>query len=214
MNEQLANEISEKNVDIDKYINLILKDENIRDDIVDLTLHHPHIMVYYHGYYILDKATELEPSIFYKYWDEFESLLKHKNTYHRQIGIVILSNLSDVDMNNNFSKIMKDYLNCLYDNKILIGTYCVKYLKNIIRNKPEYKNQVMDELLNHRKKTHYNKKQEALLEFYILELFEENYQELENKDKINSYITERQISISPKTKKKSKELIKKFEINQ
>lgn len=212
MNENLANEISAENIDIDYHVNLILDDEVICDDIVDLTLHHPHIMVYYHGYYILDKATELNPNLFYRYWDEFKYLLKHENTYHRQIGIVVLSNLINVDVNNKFSEIIDDYLNCLYDDKILIGKYCVMYLKNIVRNKPEYRNQIIHELLNHRQKTHYTKKQEALLDFYIIELFEEIYQDLTNKEKIRAYIFERKESISPKTKKKSKQLIKKFKI--
>ena len=210
MNMELADKISPKNADIDYFVNIVLKEKQTLDDVVELTLNHPHIMVYYHGYYILDKATEINPKKFYKYWDDFAKLLKHKNTYHRQIGIVILSNLSKVDKDNKFSEIIDDYMQCLYDKMILIGVFCVRYLKAIIRNKPEYQNQIINELLEHRKKTSFKEKQEALLEYEILEIFEDNYAKLENKDKITEFIKDRQNSISPKTKKKSKEIMKKL----
>ena len=212
MNEELALRISEKDIDIEYYASLCINNENFRKDIVDLTINHPHIMVYYHGYYILDKSTGLKPKLFYKYWHDFTKLLKHKNTYHRQIGIVILSNLSKVDNNNHFSEIFNDYLNCLYDQKILIGEYCVKGLNKIIKNKPEYKDKIIDELLKHEEKTLFNEKQEALLDYYILELIEDNCNENMKDDKIIEFIHGKQESISPKTKKKSRELIKKYGI--
>jgi hypothetical protein len=212
MNEELANKISQKDVDIEYFANLILKEKQIRNEIVELTLYHPHIMVYYHGYYILDKVTEINPKKVYGYWEDFAKLLEHKSTYHRQIGIVFLSNLSKVDKENKFSGIINDYIKCLYDKKILIGVYCVRYLKAIIRNKPEFKEQIIEELLQHKIKTPYTKKQEALLEYEILEIFEDNYNELENNEKIMAFIKDKQKSISPKGKKKSREIIKKLGI--
>jgi hypothetical protein len=212
MNENLASKISQSDVDLNYFVNIILKEKQIREDIVELTLNHPHIMVYYNGYYILDKATEVNPKIFYKYWEDFVKLLKHRNTYLRQIGIVILSNLTKVDKDNKFSEIVDDYLKCLYDKKILIGVYTVRYLKGIIKNEPEYRGKIIDELLHHREKTSYKEKQEALLDFDILEIFEDNYDKIENKEKIIAFIINKQKSISPKTKKKSKEIIKKLGI--
>lgn len=193
-------------------MDIVIKDKTLGNDIVYLTLNHQNIMVYYHGFYILDKATELNPELFYEYWFDFAQLLKSKNTYHRQIGIVIISNMINVDINNNFSNLFDNYLSCLYDEKILIGTYCLKYLKNIYRNKPEYRKQIIKELLGHKKKSSYNVKQEALFEYGILELFDENFDELVNIDEISVFIKERQKSISPKTKKKSKQIIKKYRI--
>jgi hypothetical protein len=64
MNEGLASQISQDDVDIDYFVDIILKEKQMRNDIVELTLNHPHIMVYYHGYYIIDKATEINQKIF------------------------------------------------------------------------------------------------------------------------------------------------------
>lgn len=210
MNEELARQISQNNIDIDYFVNIILKDKQLRNEIVDIIINHP--KAYYYGYIILDKATELNPKLFYKYWDEFAKLLNHKNTYHRQIGIVILSNLSKVDKDDNFSKIIDNYLKCLYDKKIHIGVYTTKYLKEIIKNKPQYREKIINELLHHREETPYSQKQEALLEYGILEIFENIYNEIEKKENINAFIIDKQESISPKTKKKSKEMIRKLGI--
>ena len=208
MNEELAKEISRKDVDIDYYANLVVKDKSIQNDIVELTLNHP--KVYYYGYNILEKATEINPKIFYRHWEKFVKLLKHKNTYHREIGIVLLSNLSRVDKNDKFSEIVNEYLKCLYDDKISNAVYTAECLKDIIKNKPEYLEKIITELLQHRKKTFYNEKHEALLEYGFLEIFEENYSKLLNKEIISSFILDKKESISSKTKKKSKELIKKY----
>jgi hypothetical protein len=50
------------------------------------------------------------------------------------------------------------------------------------------------------------------LEFEILEIFEDNYDEVKNKERISAFIMDKQKSISPKTKKKSKEMVKRLGI--
>ena len=62
-------------------------------------------MVYYHCYYILDKASSRNPELFYKDWKKFEKLLDHENSYHRTIGVVMLSNLITADKEKLFDKI-------------------------------------------------------------------------------------------------------------
>jgi len=208
MNEELAKEISKKDVDKDYYANLTLIDKCIHNDIVELTLNHPN--AHYYGYDILETAKEMNPKIFYKHWEKFVKLLKQKNTYHREIGIVILSNLSKVDKNDKFSEIINEYLKCLYDDKISNAVYTTESLKDIIKNKPEYLDKIVNELLQHRKKTFYNEKHEALLEYGFLEIFDENYSKLMNKEIISAFILDKKESISSKTKKKSKEMIKKY----
>ena len=78
--------ISDKNVDIDKFADMALKDPQIRDNLVQWMLNNQKIMVYYHSFYILAKASQREPELFYHYWDDFISLLNHSNSYHRDFG--------------------------------------------------------------------------------------------------------------------------------
>ncbi len=212
LNLELAEAIALPDFDCDSYVALALRSRRSRQDLVDLTAGHPHIMVYYHGYYILDRAAEKKPDLFYPYWPVFAELLHHRNTYHRQIGITLLARLSGADPEDRFDGILENYLERLYDEKILIGTLTAGYLKIIIRNKPEHRNRIIEELLGHRNKSRYTERQEALLEYEILEILDEYYGTLPGKDRIDAYIRERKNSDSPKTRKKARELIKKRDI--
>lgn len=208
MNGILAEAVSKEPLDLDYFSGLVMRDKQARDDMVDLTLHHPHIMVYYHGYYILDRASGENPELFYGYWRDIAKLLRHTNTYHRQIGIVLLSNICKADTEHYFSESADDYFRCLYDPKILIGIFCVRYLKQIVRHKPEYRDRVAVELLAHHRKTPYTVKQEALLDFEILEVLEEQYGLLQDKDSAGAFIAEKTQSPSPKARKKALQLVK------
>lgn len=212
LNMVLAESISKENFDCAYYADLVLKDADARRDILALTFGHPHIMVYYHGYYILDKAAEENPGLFYEYWSDFAGLLAHKNTYHRQIGITLIARLSKADTENRFTKIRNAYLKRLYDEKMLIGVLTARYLRTILQNKPEYLDSVVTELMKHRDKTPYTEKQEALFECDVLDIFDDHYEAVRKNKKIDEYILARMNSASPKTKKKSRQLVKKYGI--
>jgi len=62
-------------------------------------------MVYYHSYYIIARASEISPELFYEYWDDFATLLNHENSYHRDFGLSLIANLTKIDKINKFSNI-------------------------------------------------------------------------------------------------------------
>ena len=86
----------------------------------------------------------------------------------------------------------------------------VGVLGRIMKNVPEHKNKIICELLKLEDKISFIKEEKPLLDYCILEIIEENYTELTNEEEISEYIIRRQKSISLKTKKKSKKLIKKY----
>ncbi len=67
-------------------------------------------MVYYHCYYVISKASEEKPELFYDYWNEFVLLLDHQNSYHRDIGLTIIANLTKIDTDDKFSVIYEKYI--------------------------------------------------------------------------------------------------------
>ncbi len=104
-------QISDKNVDVEKFAEIVIKEEPIRQEIINQMLNNTNILAYYHSYNILAKASELNPELFYKYWDDFASLLNHKNSYHRDFGLTLTANLTKVDSENKFSSVFDDYFN-------------------------------------------------------------------------------------------------------
>ncbi|QQO08796.1 hypothetical protein [Breznakiella homolactica] len=213
LNLQLAEAISQKDFGCGFYTDAVLKDAAVRRDVVDLTVNHPYIMVYYHGYHILDAAAERNPKLLYPYWQRFTPLLNHKNTYHRQIALVILAHLSRADKDDCFSDILPQYLDLGFDKKILIGVLSVRYLRIVLRNKPQYRDKVIPILLNRKERSKYSERQEALLEYEVLEILEEFYGGLPDRAAADGFIRDRRDSASPKTRKKSRELIKKFRLD-
>lgn len=78
---ELLARVSDKNVNIDGLADSVIKDPGLKEELVNQLLTNPKIMVYYHCYYILNKASQDRPELFYQYWDRFASLLDHKNSY-------------------------------------------------------------------------------------------------------------------------------------
>ncbi len=119
--EILLKEISDADADIEKYAVLAVKNEEIRTELVSQMITNRYIMVYYHCYYILDKASSRNPELFYKDWKKFEKLLDHENSYHRTIGLVMLSNLIPADKEKLFDKISdrSNIYNVRYRNRFL-----------------------------------------------------------------------------------------------
>ena len=62
---ELLQAIAAKDVDVDRFVRLAICDAQIRDVIVHQMVTHPHILVYYHCYYIVDKASQERPDLFY-----------------------------------------------------------------------------------------------------------------------------------------------------
>ena len=207
---ELIQKISVNDVDVDKFVQLAILEEHTRDEIVKQLLTHPDIMVYYHCYYVVSKASQERPELFYEYWDEIAALLQHKNSYHRDIALTIIANLTLVDHKDLFSKIFDDYFEHINDKKFMTGKCCVQNSIKILKAKHALKNQIIDLLLDVDAQCTYTEKQKELLKYDVLEILDEVYEELIDKKYANKFIKAGVTSISPKTRRKAKELVGKY----
>jgi len=207
---ELIQEISVKDVDVDKFVQLAISEDPTRDEIIKQLLTNPSIMVYYHCYYVISKASQARPDLFYQYWPETALLLKHKNSYHRDIALTIIANLTQVDQEDLFSKIYHDYFEHINDTKFMTGQCCVKNSIKIFKHKPELRNQIIALLLDVDNECAYSEKQRALLKSDILDILDEVYEEVSDKKGVDEFIKAGISSISPKTRRKAKELVGKY----
>lgn len=207
---ELIQAISANNVDIDKFVQVAITDERAREEIIHQMAINPNISVYYHCYYVVSKASQVKPELFYRYWSDMAALLDHKNSYHRDIALTILANLTQVDWENKFAEISQDYFNHVNDPKFMTGQCCIINTLKIFRHKPEMRNQIIALLLDMDNQCNYSEKQTALLKSDILDIFDAVYEEAGEKARINEFINASMTSISPKTKRKAKELARKY----
>ena len=201
--------IAEKDFDVGEFVQLALDDEHARNEIVYQMRTNAAIMVYYHCYYVVDKASQRQPELFYPYWDEIADLLRHENSYHRDFAVEIIGNLTQVDPENRFAAIAEDYFGIINDEKFMTGNCCVKNLLKIYRNKPDQRGRIVETLLDIDNRCDYTEKQKGVLKTDVLEIFDEIYEETLARAEINEFIKAEVDCVSPKTRKKAKALIKK-----
>ncbi len=208
----MIEQIAEKNFDVNAFAQLAIENERARNEIVRQMLMNPAIMVYYHCFYVVDKASRERPEIFYPYWREIAELLHHKNSYHRDFALEIIGNLTRVDQENRFAEIQDEYFSTVNDEKFMTGNCCVKNLLKIYRHKTEQREQIVEILLDIDHRCGYTDKQKGILKAGVLEIFDEIYGEVVERNRINEFIRTETNSISPKTRKKAKELIEKYSL--
>lgn len=208
----LISEISDKNVDVDKFAEIVINEDPIRQEIVNQMLNNKHIMVYYHSYNILSKASELKPELFYRYWDDFASLLNHENSYHRDFGLTLIANLTHVDTENKFASVSEDYFKHINDAKFMTARHCIQNTAKILANKSELKEDILNILLNIDELCNFSEKRKALIKSDVIDVFDKSYGEMNNKEMINKFVKVELNSTSPKTKKRAREFILKYEI--
>jgi hypothetical protein len=207
---EMIEKIAEKDFDLDNFVHIAISDEYARNEIVHQMLTNSEIMVYYHCYYVLEKASRKWPELFYPYWGEIAALLHHENSYHRDFALEIIGNLAKVDQEDRFAEIKEDYFGILNDEKFMTGNCCVKNLLKIYRHKAEQRERIIETLLDIDNRCDYTKKQKGVLKADVLEIFDEVYQEVPEREGINEFIRSEVNCVSPKTRKKAKELIKKY----
>jgi len=209
---EILEKIAEKDFDVNAFVSLALSDEFARNFIVHEMLTNPAIMVYYHCYYVVEKASQAQPELFYPYWGEIAELLHHKNSYHRDFAVEILGNLTKVDEQDRFSEVEDQYFSIINDEKFMTGICCVKNLLKIYRNKAGRRDHIIQAVLNIDTLCDYTEKQKGVLKADVLEIFDQVYEEAPRRDAINEFIRAQIHCVSPKTRSKARELVKKYQL--
>jgi hypothetical protein len=209
---ELTERVALKDYDLDAFVRLAIEDEDSRGELVRQMIAHPDIMVYYHCYEVLSKASQAEPRLFYPYWSDVAPLLDHPNSYHRDFALTILANLTSVDQQDQFASLADRYIAHVNDAKFCTGQYCVRNSQKIITHKPERLDFFLDRLLNLDAYCDYPAKQKDLLKYDVLVILEQVYGRSPRKDQIDAFIRTASKALSPKTRKKAKQLLKEFSI--
>lgn len=205
-------EIARFDFDLDGFTARAIADEGFRRLVVDAMLAYPHIMVYYNCFYIVEQVSLKAPELVYPTWDEIAGLLSHKNSYHRDFALILLANMIMVDNQEKFTGIFDEYLRHLNDVKFMTGHYCAKYLKKIPAGRPDLTLPILNALLNIEAGSRYSRSQLALLKYDVLEFIEAVRDKLADKTPADEFIIAARDCPSPKTRKKARELIRRYSL--
>jgi hypothetical protein len=209
---ELIERIADKDFNIAEFVDMAIVDEEIRTEIMRQMMASKQIMIYYHCYNIVSEASRLRPDLFYMYWDDMVSLLDNPNSYHRDIGIAMLANLSAVDNENMFFNIRDKYYRHFNDEKFMTARCCIQNTKKILKHKSEIREELVGILVDIDKYCCYPEKQRELLKHDVIDVFEEVYQATVPPDSIKAFIKAATRSISPKTRSRAKEFVTKHSL--
>jgi hypothetical protein len=156
---------------------------------------------------ILMHVSEEQPKVLYSKWDYLADLLDSDNHYQRYISINILANLAVVDTKNKFEKIFDKYFSNIEGDRTMVAGQSALNSGKIAKVKPNLQTKITNRLLNI-DKTHRGK-QIDLIKSYVIEAFNEYFEESSDKNKILDFVEAQLESESPKTRKLAKEFLKK-----
>jgi hypothetical protein len=149
-----------------------------------------------------------QPKVLYPKWDYLADLLDSDNHYQRYISINILANLAVVDTKNKFEKIFDKYFSNIEGDRTMVAGQSALNSGKIAKVKPNLQTKITNRLLNI-DKTHRGK-QIDLIKSYVIEAFNEYFEESSDKRKILGFVKAQLGSKSPKTKKLANEFLKKW----
>jgi hypothetical protein len=157
---------------------------------------------------ILMRVSEEQPKVLYPKWDYFADLLDSDNHYQRYISINVLANLAVVDTKNKFEKIFDKYFSNIEGDRTMVAGQAALNSGKIAKVKPNLQTKITNRLLNI-DETHRGK-QIDLVKAYVIEAFNEYFEESSDKKKILGFVEAQLESKSPKTKKLANEFLKKW----
>jgi hypothetical protein len=198
--------ISQEQFDLDHFCQLVLDQTGVRDEIIRQMCTNPDIMVYYHCFYVVEKACDLNPELFYPDLDIFSALLKHTNSYRRDFGLILIAKLARVDVQDRIKAVLPEYLQLTRDRKFMTARCCLKSCLNIINEKPEFRGEIISTILENDKNNPYSASQKALMRFDVLEIIQVACESNLPDSRMKEYIFDSLKSTSPTTRKKAKEL--------
>jgi len=117
----------------------------------------------YNCFLLLEKITLKKVSWIYNKWDFLADLLDSTNSFHRNIGLILLANLSYSDTENRIENIIDKYLSRFNDEKFITVRQCIQNVWKIAVNKPALK----DKIVNYLKRFNYGGQHSNLIELDI-----------------------------------------------
>jgi hypothetical protein len=198
-------DLNKKDTDIEAVVKKAKRDKDLLADLVE-NLKSKNENIRYNSFKILLQISEDEPKLLYSSWNFLEELLDSKNTYHRSSSAHLIANLTAVDTKNKFEKIFHRYYELLNDSVILAAGITANSGK-IAKAKPKLQTKITNILLNIDKT---KQKHKDLIKAGTINSFDMYFNESKDKKKIIRFVKGQLSCKSPKTRKKAKEFLKKW----
>jgi len=192
-------DLTQKGLDVKAIAQEAIKDRVLLDELLEKLLAKNDTLRFncFEGLLLI---AQTEPQILYPHWDFFAELLESPNNYHRYMGVYLIANLTCVDQNNYFSKLLPRYFELLGHKSVMVAGHIAANAKTIIHFKPELEPDITRRLLRIDATKHPESRKE-LIKSYIIETFDACWELSSLKPEIYDFVQSQTASSSPKTRK-------------
>lgn len=202
-------DMNNKDVNIESVAEKALADRELLSEILD-GLTSKEETLRYNCFKVLMLISETSSELLYPKWDYFVKLLSSDNSYRKMSAIQLIANLTKVDIENKFEKIIDKYYGLLNDKSMIVAVYVANNSGKIVEAKPHLESQITNKLLDI-DRTHHPEGRKPLIKAGAIEAFEEYFTEAANRERIIAFIKEQQCCDSPKTRKLAQNFLRKWE---
>lgn len=199
-------DLENKKADIQKLAQIALTDKGFFSRLLEGILSKKDV-VRANSFHTLLLVCEKNPEKLYPKWDFFGDLLDSDNTYHKYIGIYLLANLLPRDKERRFDAIFDKFYSLLNDSVVVAGHVTTLSAK-IVKSRPDMEPKVTGKLLDIDKTT---QKHKDLIKAGAIDSFAEYFDLIEDKKRVIRFVHDQLECTSPKTRKKAREFLKRFD---
>jgi len=202
----MLSELDKKNASVENVAKEALKDKEVLSELLEGILSKKDT-IRYNSFKVLLLISDEHPEVLYPKWDFFVDIVDSDNAYWKLIAVRIIANLTKADTKNKFEKIFDKYYD-LFNDSVIVAGHLAANSGKIAKAKPKLQTKITNKLLNIDKT---DQKHKDLVKAGAIEAFDEYFEEAKNKKKILDFVKKQLNCKSPKTRKKAKEFLKKWE---
>jgi hypothetical protein len=185
---------------------MALNDEKVLQGLLDGVLSKEEA-VRYSSFKALNVLSEKYPEKLYDKWDFFTNMMRDK-THHKYIAIYIIANLTRADPEKRFEDLFNAYYALLGDKSVIPAAHVAVNSGKIALAKPKLQAEITNRLLDIDNTVQRHK---DLVKASAIEAFDAYFEQSEDKARIIEFVKAQLDCRSPKTRKKAKAFLKKWE---
>jgi len=154
--------------------------------------------------------SEKNPKMLYSKVGFFANLIDSKNNILKWIAMDIIANLTAVDSHDEFNRLFKKFYGYLYEGSLITAGHVVDNSGKIALSKPDLQDKITDELLKVEKVPLPTSECRNILIGKAINAFNVYYNEVDDKDKVISFVKRQLNNPRKATKNKAEKFLRKF----
>lgn len=204
-------DLSAKNIDPASIAERALEDDKALETLLTgISPDRKKITIRENSFKALMLLCEKHPDRLFPHWDYLIGLLQSNNSYSKYAALYIIAAIVPADKQGLFDKVFDIYYGLLDDRSIMVAAHIAGRSGKIARAQPALQSKITGRLLDI-DKTHFDPGRQDLIKPYIIESFEEYFEQSQDKASILAFVRQQVDCKSPKARKLAKAFLEKRE---